>query len=224
VAAAPSGSRGGVVGSPRPSRIRTTPGREVTAATTAMRPEQRTQARTSCKKTLQISEAQGNLPGFRGASAPRGAGWHPAGGVLWSAADGTISRLAANAGAKTPWYLARCARGRGTSPIRRSTSSWGENRNAVVPSRHGRLSRSSSLPSSSSVRRSVAIGGRARYLAMRSTPKQAHLAAPRNHRSPAKQGVPSAVGENRTPTVLLPPEPESGASTSSATTAAGRGT
>jgi hypothetical protein len=30
---------------------------------------------------------------------------------------------------------------------------------------------------------------------------------------------PCAVGENRTPTALLPPEPESGASTSSATTA-----
>jgi hypothetical protein len=52
---------GASVGSPRCSRIRGTPALDVTAATIAMRPEQRVHARASSKNTRQISDAHGNL-------------------------------------------------------------------------------------------------------------------------------------------------------------------
>jgi hypothetical protein len=66
-----------VSGRPRCSRIRVTPALDVTAATIAMRPEQRVHARRSSRNTRQISDAHGSLPCRLGASAPAGAAERP---------------------------------------------------------------------------------------------------------------------------------------------------
>jgi len=62
-------------------------------------------------------------------------------GLAWLAAAarvaGTIRGRSGLAGANTPWYLVRWARGLGTSAARRAMKSSGSKITCVVPSRYG---------------------------------------------------------------------------------------
>jgi hypothetical protein len=65
-----------------------------------------------------------------------------------------------DAGAKTPWYVTRCLRGRGTSAQRRSINTSCVITTAVVPSRQSLFSTYPILPPPGSTSRDSATAGR----------------------------------------------------------------
>ena len=135
---------GPVAGSLRWPRICSITFFSVMNAVTTRRPPHG-QASTSSRNTRKSSSLQGMVEGRRSAFASpdvvvsaRGAGPQVGAGV---AGFGITSLRHFEAGPKTPWYRARCARVGGTSVAKRRISSPGSSTKASWPSASGRFSR-----------------------------------------------------------------------------------